>query len=152
MCASIKFLAILIFLTPSGFTRISVVSANREVIRLVAPHRTLMNDKTSPPRPNSDLLTRYFNVLSLLSPCLPFVKDKDSESLPECCENVKIIAEERKNKQDEQNLCLCIKYMWQDHGPFDSKRLPLVGKACHIDFYIPPIDGKTNCSLIAWEK
>ncbi|KAL4384096.1 hypothetical protein GQ457_15G029690 [Hibiscus cannabinus] len=152
MCASIKFLAILIFLSPSGFTRISVASANREGIGLVAPHRTLMNDKTSPPRPYSDLLWSYFDVLSLLSPCMPFVRDKDSESLPECCENVKKIAEERKNKRDEQHLCLNIKGVWRNFGPFDSKRLPLVGKACHIDFYIPPIDGNTNCSLIAWEK
>ncbi|KAK8635444.1 hypothetical protein V6N13_004181 [Hibiscus sabdariffa] len=136
MCASIKFLAILIFLTPTR------TSANRDAIGLVAPHRTLMNDR----------LYDYFDVLSLLSPCLTFFRGKDSDPLRECCVNVKRIAELRKNKQDEQHLCLWIKAVWQDSGPYDSKRLPLVGKACHIDFYIPPIDANTNCSLIAWDK
>ncbi|KAK8615185.1 hypothetical protein V6N13_068966 [Hibiscus sabdariffa] len=148
MCASIKFLALLIFLTRAGFTRISVVSANREATELVAPHRTLMNE--SPPYEGP--FSRYFYVISLFSPCLDFFNGRDSGPLEECCENVKEIAEQRKNKQDEEQLCLCMAGMWRNYGPYDTKRLPLVGKACHIDFYIPPIDGNTNCSLIAWDK
>ncbi|KAK8615173.1 hypothetical protein V6N13_068954 [Hibiscus sabdariffa] len=146
MCASIKFLAILIFLTACGFTR---ASANREAIGLVAPHRTLINE--SPPYEGP--FSRYFDVISLFSPCLTFFNGRDSDPLPECCANVKEIAELRENKKDELvYLCQCMAGMWRNYGPYDSKRLPLVGKACHIDFYIPPIDGNTNCSRIAWDK
>ncbi|KAK9001855.1 hypothetical protein V6N11_024553 [Hibiscus sabdariffa] len=105
MCASIKFLAILVFLIAFGIPQISVASTNRKDIRSMMPYRTLLNDKASPsPSPSLSLPYHapysYFDVLGLVSPCWPFLTGRDSNPSPKCCVSAKKLAELTHTKRD----------------------------------------------------
>ncbi|GMJ01515.1 hypothetical protein HRI_003820700 [Hibiscus trionum] len=147
MCSSIKFLALLVFLIGSGIMQTLIASANRDVIGSAAPNPTLLNDKASPLPPYHAPYS-YFDVHGLISPCWPFITGRDSDPSPKCCASTKKLAELTHTRRDEQELCKCIKIIIGDHEPHEIKQLPVLGEQCNINFYIPPINGNTDCSLI----
>ncbi|KAK9001854.1 hypothetical protein V6N11_024552 [Hibiscus sabdariffa] len=132
MCASIKFIATLVLLITTGITQTSAASANHEVIGLMAPYRTLLNEKASPPPP---YFTRYsyLDVLGFMSPCQPFLSLGDSDPSAECCGGVKKLAQLTKIKRDEQELCEGIKFVMRHYGAYDTKQLSVVGQKCDSD-------------------
>ncbi|KAL4377164.1 hypothetical protein GQ457_02G038220 [Hibiscus cannabinus] len=135
MCASLKFLAILICIT-----LFSIVSANRESIG------TLLANKPSP----SERYVSPFgwdDVIASLSTCKPFFICKAPDPLPKCCAGAKYLVEKTKTKRDEQQLCELLKSTLLQFLPaeYDPKRLPLLGEKCHINFYFPPVTNDTNC-------
>ncbi|KAE8673580.1 hypothetical protein F3Y22_tig00111779pilonHSYRG00147 [Hibiscus syriacus] len=153
MCASIKFLALLVFVVAS---QISSISANREIIGLISPYRTLLNDEPSPSplQDESSSLPPYEyeppftwdEVRGSMSPCLPFLVGMDSDPSPTCCAGAKTLVGRTKTKRDEQELCLSLKLILPLHGPYDPKQLTLLGEKCDVNFPFPPIIGDTDCS------
>ncbi|KAL4377431.1 hypothetical protein GQ457_02G038180 [Hibiscus cannabinus] len=134
MGASLKFLAMLIFLT-ACVTQVSVVSANRNLLGLRGPD------------PDDSYIAPFLvtDVRGAISVCRPFFMNMDPDPLPKCCAGAKSIAELTKTKRDEKELCLSLRYIGQLHGPFDPKRLALLGEKCHINFSFPPVTPDTKC-------
>ncbi|KAK8478407.1 hypothetical protein V6N13_009838 [Hibiscus sabdariffa] len=122
MCASLKFLAVLIFLIASGLTQVSIVSANRESIG------TLLGNKPSP----SERYVSPFGwadvLLHLSGPCEPFITGKAPDPEPKCCEGAKYVVGRTKTKRDEQQLCWLMRATLMQFlpGAYDPKRLPLL--------------------------
>ncbi|KAK8633328.1 hypothetical protein V6N13_014174 [Hibiscus sabdariffa] len=129
MCASLKFLAMLIFLIASGLTQVSIVSANGDF----SGSRGYM-----PPFSESE-------VEWSLAPCRPFLGGTRPDPTPACCEGIGDVVGLTKTKRDEQELCVCLKKVIPLGDP---KRLPLLGDKCSTK--IAPIDGGTDCSK--WQR
>ncbi|KAK8504757.1 hypothetical protein V6N13_009910 [Hibiscus sabdariffa] len=134
MGASLKFLAMLIFLT-ACVTQVSVVFANRNFIGLRGPD------------PNDSYIAPFLwtDVRGAISECRPFFIRMDPDPVPSCCAGAKSIAELTKTKRDEKELCLSLRYIGQLHGPFDPKRVALLGEKCDIKFSFPPVTSDTKC-------
>ncbi|GMI79510.1 hypothetical protein HRI_001620300 [Hibiscus trionum] len=139
MCASIKFLAMLIFLIAFGITRVSIVFANRDSIE------TLLGKKASP-SPSYVALFSWSDVRAYIAPCKGFFIGMAPDPSPSCCAGAKTLAELTKTKRDEQELCTWLKVILPLHGDYDPLRLPLLGEKCHINFYFPPVTSDINCS------
>ncbi|KAK8633363.1 hypothetical protein V6N13_014209 [Hibiscus sabdariffa] len=135
MCASLKFLAMLVFLIASGITQVSVVTANRNLPGLRGPD------------PNDSYIAPFLwtDVRGAISECRPFFISMDPDPEPSCCAGAKSIAQLIKTKRDEQELCLCLQLILPLHGEYDPKRLPLLSQKCHINFSFPPVTSDTKC-------
>ncbi|KAK8633334.1 hypothetical protein V6N13_014180 [Hibiscus sabdariffa] len=134
----------LIFLIASGLTQVSIVSAKRESIE------TLLGNKPSPPEPYVSPFG-WSDVLEYLSgPCEPFITRKDPDPSPTCCEGAKHLVRKTKIKRDGQELCWLMRATLMKFlpGAYDPKRLPLLGKKCHIKFYFPPVTDDIDCYKI----
>ncbi|KAK8492181.1 hypothetical protein V6N11_031180 [Hibiscus sabdariffa] len=97
--------------------QVSVVSANRNLIGLRGPD------------PDDSYIAPFLvrDVRGAISECRPFFIRMDPDPMPSCCAGAKSIAELTKTKRDEKELCMCLRYIVQLHGPYDPKRLALLG-------------------------
>nr|KJB22368.1 hypothetical protein B456_004G043800 [Gossypium raimondii] len=86
-------------------------------------------------------------VIFYLSPCEGFIKG-GANPAPECCVGAKRLIDELKTKEDRIEVCLCIKALLPQLGPFDPNRVPLLGQKCGIKNFFPPITPATDCSKV----
>lgn len=89
-----------------------------------------------------------------LSPCAEFLENRNSSNSnakpsDDCCKGVKEIDDSAKTKEDQIDVCNCIKreFTSGDCDNYNISRIPLLLKDCSLKIKLPPITNNTNCSM-----
>ncbi|CAK9165781.1 unnamed protein product [Ilex paraguariensis] len=88
-------------------------------------------------------------VVNEVQTCLGFLQGNGPS--PACCSGVKDLKNNAKTKADRVAICNCIKNALSN-VKYDPKRLTLLPQKCGVNYNLPPIDQKYDCSTIPMER
>ncbi|KAF5451737.1 hypothetical protein F2P56_026816 [Juglans regia] len=98
----------------------------------------------------NDNATSCSDVITKLTPCLPFVQGKENKPSTQCCGGAKELVTAAKSKQDRQTICECIKAAGSSAGKIDPSRITQLVKDCGLKIDLPPISSRTDCSKVSF--
>ncbi|KAG2720554.1 hypothetical protein I3843_02G032200 [Carya illinoinensis] len=90
------------------------------------------------------------DVITKLTPCLPFIQGKQDKPSTQCCGGATGLVDAAKTKQDRQAICECIKKAGSSAGKVDLSRISQLVKDCGLKIKLPPISKDTDCSQVSF--
>ncbi|GMN42928.1 hypothetical protein TIFTF001_012135 [Ficus carica] len=88
------------------------------------------------------------HIVSLLSPCLNYLRKKEDKPSQSCCDGAMKLNEQAKTKKDRRAACQCLKDALTPISDVDPSRIPLIPEQCRISATMPLIDRNIDCSRI----